>query len=240
MLTAAAVCPHPPVLVPEATGGQTGPDDVQLAGLRQACDAAVATLTAASPDLLVVVGGADRSQRFPSDAPGSLGDYGVPFLIGTGDPVLPLSLTIGRWLLSRAPGPAPETELRGIAAGTATDECLAIGAGLAGLAPSVALLAMGDGAGRRARQAPNAPDPIADDYDDAVAHAFATADPGALASLDPAADEELFVAGRAAWQVMAGALQATPAPFRSRLHFAGAPFEVTYFAASLWQLEGAG
>jgi hypothetical protein len=233
MLTAAAVCPHPPLLVPEATGGQPGADDIHLAGLRQACDAAVATLTAASPGVLVVVGGADRSEQFPPDAAGSLADFGVPFLIGTGDPVLPLSLTIGRWLLSRALAPA--TALFGIASDTAPDECLAIGAELAGLAPSVALLAMGDGPGRRARQAPNAVDPAADDYDDTVARAFVTADPAALAALDPADDDELFVAGRAAWQVMAGAMRATPAPFQARLHYAGAPFEVSYFAASLWQ-----
>ena len=233
MLTAAAVCPHPPLLVPESTGGQTGPDDIHLAGLRQACDAAVATLTAATPDVLVVVGGADRSEQFPPDAPGSLQGYGVPFLIGTGDPVLPLSLTVGRWLLTRAPDPAPATALCGVASGTAPDECLAIGADLAGLAPSVALLAMGDGPGRRARQAPNAVDPAADDYDDVVARAFATADPAALAALDPADDDELFVAGRAAWQVMAGAMRATPGAFQARLHYAGAPFEVSYFAASL-------
>jgi hypothetical protein len=235
MLTAAAVCPHPPLLVPEATGGRAGSDDVHLAGLRQACDAAVATLTAASPDVLVVVGGADRSEQFPPDAPGSLQDFGVPFLIGTGDPVLPLSLTIGRWLLSRAPGAPDATALYSVAVGTAPDECLAIGAELAGLAPSVALLAMGDGPGRRARQAPNAMDPAADDYDDTVARALATADPAALAALDPADDDELFVAGRAAWQVMAGAMRATPTSFRARLHYAGAPFEVSYFAASLWQ-----
>ena len=233
MLTAAAVCPHPPLLVPEATGGQSGPGEIHLAGLRQACDAAVGTLTTAGPDVLVVVGGADRAERFPPDAPGSLRDFGVPFLIGTGDPVLPLSLTIGRWILARVPVPAAVTTLCGVAADSAPDECLALGAELAGLAPSVALLAMGDGPGRRARQAPDAVDPVADDYDDAVARAFATADPAALAALDPAGDDELFVAGRAAWQVMAGAMRATGASFQGRLHYAGAPFEVSYFAASI-------
>jgi len=236
VLTAAAVCPHPPLLVPVATGGRPVPDDLAaLVGLREACDAAVADLFAASPDVLVVVGGAERAERFPPDASGSLQDYGVPFLIGAGDPVLPLSLTIGRWLLTRAPhaASAPVTALWGVAAGSAPAQCLAFGAELAGRAPSVALLAMGDGPGRRARQAPNAPDQVADDYDDAVASAIASADPEALAALDPAADDRLFVAGRAAWQVMAGAMLATPGPFQARLHYTGAPFEVSYFAASL-------
>ena len=99
MLTAAAVCPHPPLLVPAATGGRSDrsdrarpaePGDAELARLRQACDAAVAALTASRPDVLVVVGGAERTTRFPPDSAGSMGDFGVAFTIGQGPPSLPL------------------------------------------------------------------------------------------------------------------------------------------------------
>ena len=42
--------------------------------------------------------------------------------------------------------------------------------------------------------------------------------------------EELFVAGRAAWQVLAGA--ASRGPFAAGLRYAGAPFEVSYYVAT--------
>ena len=85
---------------------------------------------------------------------------------------------------------------------------MSLGEKLAALAPRVALLVMGDGPGRRARGVPGAADPEADHYDDQVSAALAAADPGALAGLDPRHDQELFVAGRAAWQVLAGAASA--------------------------------
>jgi hypothetical protein len=229
MLTTAAVCPHPPVIVPAATGGLTSPGDAELAKLRDACDAAVATLAATYPDAIVVVGAGPRTTRYPPDATGTLAGYGVPFTVGTGIPVLPLSLTIGRWILART-GYLP-TCLQAVAADEDPDECLALGAEIAALAPRVAVLAMGDGPGRRARNAPGAEDPAADSYDERVAKALAEADPAALAALDPADDKELFVAGRAAWQVLAGAMGR--AAFRADLHYAAAPFEVTYFAASM-------
>src|ERR1035441_15937 len=103
MLIAAAVCPHPPLLIPAATG-VSGPGDTELERLRTACHEAVAALRAAAPDLIVVVGGAERTGDYPPEAPGSLRQYGVPFLVGDDEgnsPVLPLSLTIGRWLLTR-------------------------------------------------------------------------------------------------------------------------------------------
>jgi len=231
MLTAAAVCPHPPLLVPEATG--SGPGDAELTALREACHAAIAALFAA--DVLVVVGGGDRTIRYPDDAAGSLASYGVPFTIGEGDPVLPLSLTIGRWLLG-----SRTAIWQGVAADTAPDACLLLGAGLAGLAPRVAILAMGDGPGRRARRAPGAIDADADRYDKQMGNALATADAGVLADLDPGLDRELFIAGRAAWQVLAGAVLADAdadgdTRFTAGVRYAAAPFEVSYYIAT-WSL----
>jgi hypothetical protein len=238
MLIAAAVCPHPPLLVPEVTGaagpeaagpGVAGPGADELRRLRAACREAVAVLYGAAPDLLVVVGGAEHTTEYPPAPGGSLRDFAVPFTLGA-DPVLPLSLTVGKWLLAGADQPSPPVSWWGVASGAATADCLNLGEKLAALAPRVALLAMGDGPGRRARGVPGAADPGADRYDGQVTAALATADPGALAALDPRRDEELFVAGRAAWQVLAGA--ASRAAFAADLRYAAAPFEVSYYVAT--------
>jgi hypothetical protein len=228
MLIAAAVCPHPPLLVPEVTGA-SDPAASELDRLRAACRDAVAVLIGAAPDLLVVTGGAGQTTEYPPGPGGSLRDFGVPFSVGA-DPVLPLSLTIGKWLLAGAVPPRPPVTWQGIASGTATADCLSLGEKLAALAPRVALLAMGDGPGRRARGVPGAMDPGADGYDRQVTAALAAADPGALAALDPGRDQELFVAGRAAWQVLAGA--ASAGAFTADLRYAAAPFEVSYYVAT--------
>ena len=228
MLIAAAVCPHPPLLVPEVTGA-SDPAARELDRLRAACRDAVAVLIGATPDLLVVAGGAGQTTEYPPGPGGSLRDFGVPFTAGA-DPVLPLSLTIGKWLLAGVVPPRPPVAWQAIASGTPAADCLSLGEKLAALAPRVALLAMGDGPGRRARGVPGATDPGADGYDRQVTAALAAADPGALAALDPGRDQELFVAGRAAWQVLAGA--ASAGAFTADLRYAAAPFEVSYYVAT--------
>jgi len=228
MLIAAAVCPHPPLLVPEATG-TADPGDRELRRLRAACRETVAVLLGEAPGLLVVVGGAGQTAEYPAASGGSLRDFGVPFTLGA-DPVLPLSLTIGKWLLAGVGPGGPPVAWWGIASGAVTADCMNLGEKLAALAPRVALLVMGDGPGRRARGVPGATDPGADRYDDQVSAALAAADPGALAALDPRRDQELFVAGRAAWQVLAGA--ASPGAFTAELRYAAAPFEVSYYVAT--------
>ena len=231
MLIAAAVCPHPPLLIPEATGSP-GAADAELGRLRTACHQAVAALLAERPDLIAVVGADPKTVRtaeYPSASPGRLHDYGVPFIVGDpGEPALPLSLTIGKWLLANHP--APPAVWWGIARDASPAECLQVGEKLALLAPRVALLALGDGPARRARAAPHAADPEADRYDDQLAGALAGADPVALAALDPRQDGPLEIAGRAAWQVLAGA--AGRDTFDAELRYRGVPFEVSYVVAS--------
>jgi hypothetical protein len=89
---------------------------------------------------------------------------------------------------------------------------------------------MGDGPGRRARGARGAADPAADRYDAAICAALAAADSRWLAVLDPGSSAGLFAAGRAAWQVLAGA--AADGEFEGQLSYAAAPFEVSYFVAT--------
>jgi len=256
VLAAAAVCPHPPLLIPAAMGAAghagrqdaAGPaGDAELREVRAACVSAVKGLLAAGPDLLAVVGGATAGATYDATAAGSLRPFGIPAAIGTGEPLLPLSLTVGRWLLGQAgwesgggartagqcdPGGVPpcRVQLRAVAVDLATAGCLRLGAEIAGLAPRVAMLAMGDASARKAVGVPGAADPAAERYDAGLAAALAAADAGKLARLDPAADAELMIAGRAAWQVLAGA--ADGVPLRGRLHCAAAPYDVTYLVAT--------
>jgi hypothetical protein len=125
MLIGAAVCPHPPILVPAVTGGgPAGPAEPdgarELDRLRAACDEVVAGLLRLRPDVLLIAGGAERPAEYPMNSAGCLSQFGVwsagpdeatrAALGGReGTPVLPLSLTIGRWLVARA-GRAPARE----------------------------------------------------------------------------------------------------------------------------------
>jgi len=251
MLIAGAVCPHPPLLIPAALGSAASDPPAELRKVAGASVRAVSGLAGARPDLIAVVGGGAADHEYDADASGGLHAFGVGVTVGPGEPVLPLSLTVGRWLLERAGilarGGAPDLEagLPGAEAGpgvavvfqevarnAAAGACLKLGRVLADRAPRVALLAMGDACARPAREDPDAPDPAAQDYDEEVAEALAAADARWLARLDPARDDELLVAGRAAWQVLAGA--AREARMQGRLLWMSAPYGVTYLVAS-WE-----
>jgi hypothetical protein len=236
MLIAGAVCPHPPLLIPDALGAAGGDPPAELRKVSDAAVAAVTGLVAARPDLIVVVGGGVAERDYGADASGGLHAFGVGVTVGGGEPVLPLSLTVGRWLLERAgvlgqagdPG-GPPVVFQEVARRAAAGDCLKLGRVLADRAPRVALLAMGDACARPAREAPGVPDAAAQDYDEEVAEALAAADARWLARLDPALDDELVVAGRAAWQVLAGAAGASR--MQGRLLCMSAPYGVTYLVA---------
>ncbi len=238
MLIAGAVCPHPPLLIPEALGSAASDPPDELRKVAAAATRAVAGLAAARPETIVVVGGGTAEREYGADAAGGLHAFGVGVTIGAGEPVLPLSLTVGRWLLEqggilhRDGTSAGDTAVvfQEVARSAAAGDCIKLGRILADRAPRVALLAMGDACARPAREAPEVPDPDAQDYDYEVAEALAAADARWLTRLDPALDEELVVAGRAAWQVLAGA--AGGRRMHGRLLCMSAPYGVTYLVAS--------
>ncbi|MBE3010103.1 class III extradiol dioxygenase subunit B-like domain-containing protein [Microbispora sp. NEAU-D428] len=230
MLVAAAVCPHPPLLVPQVAGAAAP----ELDDLRAACAAAVGSLLDARPDVLAVAGGADVAASFPGDAAGTLRPWGPDVRVGPGDPVLPLSLTIGRWLVERAHAsgcdlPALRFEAAGFDEPPA--ECAALGRRLAESARRVALLVMGDGSARRTEKAPGYIHPDAVPYDEMLAAALASGDTGRLLGLDPDEARELWAAGRAAFQVLGGAAREAPSPAASELLYDDAPYGVGYFVA---------
>jgi hypothetical protein len=216
-LVAAAVCPHPPALVPAVAPAYAA----ELADLLAACDVAVSALSGP-----VAVVGADTVTRWLAPPyGGSFAPWGEPVEVGKGDG-LPLSLLVGVWLLDRQ-GVAPARMLA-VAADEVPDACAALGAQIAADGP-VALLVMGDGSARRGERAPGYADPRAEAFDASVAAALAAGDPAGLAALDPGLARDLLAAGRAPWQVLAGA---AGAPMRATLRFADAPYGVGYFVAS--------
>ncbi|MFR9775049.1 class III extradiol dioxygenase subunit B-like domain-containing protein [Micromonospora sp. MS34] len=240
-LVAAAVCPHPPLLVPEAAGVAAG----ELDHLRAACDAAVARLYASGARTVVVVGSGDRTTDLDAPYRGTFAPWGVPWRVslgrrpdgGVGTDGLPLSLLVGAWLLSRVyPDETRPVSWRmvSVASDEPAEDCATGGARMGSADQPWALLVMGDGSACRGIKAPGYDDPRAEAYDDGVARALADVDTEVLLGLDPGLSAELKVAGRAPWQVLAGAVRAAGGDWRGDLGYYQAPYGVAYFVAN-WE-----
>lgn len=236
MLVAAAVCPCPPLLVPEVAAGAAP----ELDAARDACLDAVGVLAASRPDLLVVVGpGDDRSAGpHPAGARGSFRGVGVDLDVTLGDAPpdaaapdrpLPQSLTVGAWLLGRARWTGAPVEGLAVAESEAAGVRRA-GRSLARRAERVALLVMGDGSACRTLKAPGYLDERAAAFDARATEALGSADLDALAALDATLARELKAAGRAAWQLLGGA--ARDAGLAGRLLYEDAPYGVGYTVAA--------
>ncbi|KUL52368.1 hypothetical protein ADL22_05375 [Streptomyces sp. NRRL F-4489] len=240
MLVAAALCPCPPLLVPEVAAGAAP----ELEPVRAACVDAVGVLAAARPDRLIVLG-PDRAEadaaRYPQGAPGTFRRFGVALDVTLGPagpapedrptgPGVPASLAVGAWLLSRTEWSGAPVEGVAVAERLPRDRCLPLGRELAGAAPRVALLVMGDGSARRSVKAPGYFDERAEAFDAAAFGALGAADTAALAALDEELAAALLVSGRASWQVLAGA--AEDAGLRGRLLREEAPYGVGYAVAA--------
>lgn len=198
MLVAAAVCPHPPLLVPEVGVGL----GAEIEALRQECTAAVDALLSAAPDQVFVVGAAvgTPARSFAPWAPGSAAQR---LVIDVPEP-LPLPLLVGGYLTRGRPRSFVVVD-----PATEPPDCAALGRDLAAAANRVALLVMGDGAARHDVKAPGYVDPRAADWDRRVHEVFRSGNLDALAALDPAVAADLLCAGRAPWQVLAGAATGT-------------------------------
>jgi len=253
-LVVAAVCPHPPLLVPPVGAGEP-------VAAREPALAAVRRLRAADPEVVVLVGDdpdalATGARAYPPTAVGDFRGFGVDYRIrlgvagesgsagesGPADPPegLPLSLAVGAWLLAATGWDVPRRGL-GVSPKTESARAAALGAELAEGAERVALLVMGDGSARRTPKAPGSLDERADPYDAVVERALASVDLDALLALEPGLAADLLVAGRASWQVLAGAVRAAGAAagaarWTAEMFYADAPYGVGYFVG-LWRPE---
>ena len=193
-LAAAVVVPAAPALLP-GIGGTADP----LADLRERAAALVAATTGAKgADRLVVVGSGATTRVWPGDAPSGAARFTtgrVP------DGALPTDLEIGRQL---APSGVGEILLQSVAADASSQECAALGRELAAGPPAV-LVVVADGPATLTDKAPGHLQPDAAPFAEGLARALAAADTTALAALDPATCDRLWMRGRAALQVLAAA-----------------------------------
>jgi hypothetical protein len=221
VIRAVAFCPHPPLLVPQVAQ-HAAPE---LDDLRAVCRTAIRRVAAA--DRLVVVGAGAAAEAFDATSRGSLAGYGVPLEIplGSDEPgqvELPLSLTIGAWLLRDALGP----------------NCGAVGYSVGpddGQLPRfdddvpAALLVMGDGSARRSTSAPGYFDERAEVFDAWIADALCTGEADRL-NLDVELGDELLAAGSRVWDAVARFTE--PFEWNAELLYDAAPYGVGYFVAA--------
>ncbi|CAM5535484.1 hypothetical protein GCM10010329_28760 [Streptomyces spiroverticillatus] len=236
MLVAAAVCPCPPLLVPEVASGAAP----ELDAARDACADALGVLAASRPDLLVVIGpaGQDRRGPHPQGARGSFSGFGVDLEVRLGADTpegvaarpLPDSLAVGAWLLGRTGWRGAPVEGLGVGEPLEAARCAEAGRELARRADRVALLVMGDGSACRTLKAPGYLDERAEGFDAGAARALGDADTAALLALDEDLAYLLKVSGRAPWQVLAGAAEGTG--LGGQLLYEEAPYGVGYFVAA--------
>ena len=271
MITSAALCPGPPLLVRELTGA-----DPVLPELRAACAEAVATLLRDRPEVVAVVGPGPATGPWPGDGRLNVAAFGgLPAAAtnaadphaatpdgadphaatpnaGTPDdaalddaalddaaarPALPPGPGIGAYLLDQA-GYRGERLIWSVSADEPVAGCRKLGADLAGRDTKTGLLVIGDGSARRGPRAPGHFDERAAAFDAAAERAVRAGDTRALLELDPGLARDLMATGRAAWQVLAGALEGCTS-LSVEVPYAADPFGVAYLVATL-RPSGAG
>lgn len=220
MLLAGAVVPATPLLVPEV-GAFSIADDP----LRRRAAEAVTRLLGSAPDEVVVVGVGGRTG--PQHGKWDWTGFGVPLRAATG-PALEPALAVGDWLLDQV-GWTGRRLHRAVAPDETAERCRRTGAALAAGLRRTALLVCGDGSARRTERAPGHLDLRAGPFDADAARALASGDSDALLRLDIGLASALLAAGRAPWQVLAGAAQG--ARVRADLLHDEAPYGVGYLVA---------
>jgi hypothetical protein len=256
-ITAAAVVPHPPLLVPELGRGEPQ----ELAALRSACLRAVDATLAGAQALLLVGGGPALAMAAPGAA-GSFAPYGVGVRVALPDATaadglgidldrlagaltgtrpagplheVPLSLAVAAWLLAQSPHKVPRLAALTVPASLDASRAAALGRELARAASSagrVGLLVMADLSARRTARAPASLHPAAVAFDRQVGQAVRDVAPGRLLAIDPALAAALVVGGLAPLQVLAGALERTGAA-RGEVLYEDAPYGVGYLVGVL-------
>jgi aromatic ring-opening dioxygenase LigB subunit len=252
-IAAAAVVPHPPLLLPEVGRG----DPQELAALRSACLRAVDATMAGADALLLVGGGPTLAMAVPGAA-GSFAPYGVGVRVELpaagldldldriagalpearpAGPLheLPLSLAVAAWLLGESGRNVPRLAAITVPASLDATGAAALGRELARAVSSagrVGLLVMADLSARRTARAPASLHPAAAAFDRQVGRAVRDGAPARLLALDAELATALVVGGLAPLQVLAGALEQTGAP-RGAVLYEDAPYGVGYLVGVL-------
>lgn len=226
MLSAIALTPSAPVLVPELAGGAAG----EVADLRAAAVVAAAQL----PDSWIAVGVAPADVVIEPATRGTFAGYGVdvPVLLSSDAPVsvtpLPLCALFAGWLRGCA-NPAARVEVRAYDAALDADAAVARGRALRAevdrMPQSVGVLVVADGAATLTPSAPGGYDPEAAEVQAQLDNALAVGDATALSRLPET------IVGRVAYQVLAGLVG--DETWATRELARGAPFGVGYFVG-LW------
>ncbi|MEE6139490.1 hypothetical protein SKC41_24560 [Mycobacterium sp. 050128] len=230
MLSAIAIVPSTPLLVPELAGVAAA----ELADLATAVLAGAALL----PPRWVVIGTGDADDVVGPNGIGSFAGYGAdvrvrlsPRAAEPADVVadFPLSALIAGWLRGRV-RPEAAAQVRVYRGDHDVDTALDMGRRLRAeidqASDPLGVLVVADGANTLTEGAPGGFDPAGPDAQLALADALANGDSAALAGLP----EQIL--GRVAFQVLAGLTE--PGPRSAKELYRGAPYGVGYFAGA-WQ-----
>ncbi|OMC33341.1 hypothetical protein A5739_08255 [Mycobacterium colombiense] len=230
MLSAIAIVPSAPVLVPELAG----------AAVTEVADLAAATLAAAAllPDRWVVIGVGPDDDVLSPDAVGTFAGFGADVRVRVSPEAdqdappmaLPVCALLAGWVRGQAQ-PHASAQVRVYRADHDADTALRLGTRLRAeidrVAEPVGVLVVADGANTLTPAAPGGYDPDNADAQRALDDALAGGDLAALRRLPQQ------IHGRVAFQVLAGL--AEPGPRSAKELYRGAPYGVGYFAGA-WQL----
>jgi len=205
VITAIVSLPQPPLLLAGMTGGPVA--DVEE--LRDACRRALWSALATGPDGILIVGGLRAVE------------VGEPLSIRVGWELVADACTAG-------PGQPRTVPVRceAVPSSIEADAATALGRELASGPQRICAVVMADGSARRGPKAPGYLDERAAPFDARVERALASGAAASLAELEAELAAELLVAGRAAWNVMAGL--AGGRAWQAELRYSGDPFGVWY------------
>ena len=224
VLTAIAVTPSAPVLVPELAGGAAA----EVAEFREAAVAAAATL----PNRWIAVGVGPVDLTVEPDTTGSFAGYGADVAVSLSADApaqvvaLPLAALFAGWLRGQANCHA-RVHVRLCAGDLDCAAAMDIGrrlrAQIDATGEPTGVLVLADGANTLTASAPGGHDPEAAPGQAALDDALATGDAEALTRLPDG------IVGRVAYQVLAGL---APHPASATEFIRGAPYGVGYFVGT--------
>ncbi len=225
-MTAIAIIPSAPVLVPELAGAAAD----ETADLR----AAVLACAGELPDRWIAVGVDADDATVGPDAVGTFAGYGVDIPVALSPDAVrpapvPLCGLVAGWVRGQV-APAASVQVRTFIAtrdlAAAVDHGQRLRAEIDQAGDAVGVLVVADGVITLTPSAPGGHDPDSDVVQSALDDALATGDCAALVGLPDG------VVGRVAYAVLAGL--ADPAPGAAVEHYRGAPYGVGYFAG-VWR-----